>query len=385
MIVHSARQLRDVCDRLREGEAFGLDTEFVRERTYFIRLGIIQVAGPDLEAILDPQSIEDLAPFLELLSDPEVAKIVHAGEQDLLIFFERNGTVSRNVFDNQIAAALVGYGDQISYARLVEKIAGVRLSKLETLTDWTARPLTPAQISYALEDVRYLLPVRDHLARRLGELGREVWAREELRYLEDPASYSPPPPDEVYKRIKANHLDESQLGVLREVAAWREREAMRRDLPRSWILKDQALIEIARRKPGSRQGLRQIRSLKTRELERIEEELFSAVRRGVSNPVSAALETTPSAKWMNKAEPLTRLLEAWVYARAAESEIAPSMLASREELRTLAAGHLSGEFPSLPVLNGWRRELVGQELLDILSGKTRIAVDSRTGDLTAGG
>jgi ribonuclease D len=342
----------------------------------------MQVACPEAEAILDPQSVESLDPFYELICEPTVEKVVHAGEQDFSVLFDRIGEPPRNVFDTQIAAALVGYGEQLSYANLVQKVTGVRLSKLETLTDWTARPLTRAQITYALDDVRHLPSLRSHLGKRLKEMGRVDWAKEEFRHLEQPATYALPEPESIYERIKPRGMDGRQSSVLRELVAWREEEAQRRDLPRGWVLKDQTLVEIARKLPASLNELRRLRTLKSHELERSGSRILEAVRRGRNNPLKEDASRKPSTRIKSRAKPLVRLLDAWLQARASSAKIAPSVVASREQLRNLAEGYLQGGIPSLPVLSGWRRELVGRDLLDIVHGRLRLFVSSETGKLT---
>jgi ribonuclease D len=381
MIVTAPRQLEELCDKLRDAGSFGVDTEFVRERTYFIRLGIMQVACPDVEAILDPQSLESLDPFYTLICEPGVEKVVHAGEQDFFVMFERAGKPPRNVFDTQIAAALVGYGEQLAYAKLVQKVTNVRLSKLETLTDWTVRPLSRAQISYALDDVRHLPALRSHLGKRLEEMGRVEWAKEEFHYLEQPETYRLPEPHEFYERIRSGGMDGRHLGVLRELAAWREQEARRRDIPRGWIIRDQSLVEMARKVPTSINELRRIRSIKIQELERSGDHLLEMIRRGAENPVSDSASKAPPTRVKSRAKPLIRLLDAWLHARAVSAKIAPSIVASKDQLRAMVEGHLQGSVPDVPVLSGWRRDLVGSELLDILSGKLRLRVKSQTGKL----
>jgi ribonuclease D len=336
-----------------------------------------------VEAILDPHTLASLDPFYELICEPAVEKVVHAGEQDFFVLFERTSKPPRNVFDTQIAAALVGYGEQLSYAKLVQKVIGVRLSKLETLTDWTARPLTRAQIGYALDDVRHLPSLRSHLGKRLNEMGRVDWAKEEFRYLEKPETYTLPQPHEYYERIRSGGMAGRRLGVLRELAAWREEEARRRDIPRGWIVRDQTLVEIARRVPTSLNELGRIRSIKAQELERSGTQLLEAVRRGAENPVSEDGAKDAGTRVKSRAKPLVRLLDAWLHARAVSAKIAPSIVASKEQLKALAEGHLQGSVPDLPVLSGWRRDLVGGELLDILSGKLHLRVKSQTGKLLA--
>ncbi len=382
-VVETQKDLEHLCRELASRGAFALDTEFVRERTFFIQLGIVQVSSGDAEAVIDPRALSSLEPLFELLAAPEVEKIVHAGEQDFAVLYEAGGPAPSNVFDTQIAAALVGYGDQISYARLVAKVTGVQLDKLETLTDWTARPLTEAQIHYSLEDVRYLCEVRRHLGERLSALGRAGWEREEGARLESDSTYRAPEPREFYRRLKASGLSAASLGVLREVAAWRESTARARNLPRGWVLRDQSLLEIARRRPQSVKGLRQIRSLKPQQISKDGEALVEAVRAGVAEPLKEERSETPHLKMPDEVESTARLLEAWLYARAVDAEIAPSMLATRGDLKALAAAHYHSKLPSLPLLEGWRLELVGQDLLDILDGKKALRLDGPKGKLVA--
>jgi ribonuclease D len=382
-VVDKSQELEALCRRLSKNGSFALDTEFVRERTFYIQIGIIQVAAEGVEAVIDPRALPSLDPLFSLVSDAKVEKVVHAGEQDFAVLYEAGGVVPRNVFDTQIAAALVGYGDQISYARLVAKVSGVQLDKLETLTDWTARPLTQAQIDYSLEDVRYLPEVRRHLGAKLLSLGRAGWEREECERLESADTYRSPPPREYFLRMKASGLGAASLGVLRDVAAWREETARSRNIPRGWVMRDQSLLEIARRRPSTIKALRQIRSLKPQQIAKDGEAIVQAVLSGESDPVRDRPPEGPRFKMPDEVESTARLLESWLYARATEAEIAPSMLATRGDLKTLAAAHYHGETPDLALLQGWRRELVGQDLLDLLEGKKALKLDGRKGKIEA--
>lgn len=374
-IVETTEALGSLCETLGAAKTFALDTEFVRERTFYIQLGIVQVATDDVEAVIDPNAVQNLDPLYQLVTDPAVEKVVHAGEQDFAALYEKGGIVPKNVFDTQIAAALVGYGDQISYAKLVAKVTGVQLSKLETLTDWTARPLTKAQIDYSLEDVRYLGEIRRHLGERLDSLGRSGWEVEECARLEAAVTYLTPEPLEYYKRLKTGGLNGGSLGVLRQVAAWREETARSRNVPRGWVIRDQSVLEIARRKPSSIKSLKQIRSLKPHQIGKDGESIIESVKRGEASPVDEPMPEKVRSKIPPEIDSIARLLEAWLYARATEAEIAPSMLATRGDLKSLAAGHFRGEVPELPLLEGWRRELVGRDLLDILDGKQTLRVE----------
>lgn len=377
-IVETTRELQSLCEELGAAGSFALDTEFVRERTFYIQLGIVQVATDGLEAVIDPHAVESLEPLYELVIDSTVEKVVHAGEQDFAALYEKGEVVPKNVFDTQIAAALVGYGDQISYAKLVAKVTGVQLSKLETLTDWTARPLTKAQIDYSLEDVRYLTEIRRHLGERLEALGRSGWEREECARLETVETYRTPEPLEYYRRLKTGGLNDGSLGVLREVAAWREETARSRNVPRGWVIRDQSVVEIARRRPKSIKSLKQIRSLKPHQIGKDGDDILECVKRGEQHPVHEPAPERSKYKVPRQLDAIARLLEAWLYARATEAEIAPSMLATRGDLKSLAVGYFCSALPELGLLEGWRRELVGQDLLDILDGKSSLRIDGET-------
>ena len=374
VVIERADELEKLCQKLSTFDSFALDTEFVRERTFFIQLGIVQVAAPGIEAVIDPRALSTLEPLYELLVDESLEKVVHAGEQDFAALYERGGVVPKNVFDSQIAAALVGYGDQISYAKLVAKVTGVQLNKLETLTDWTARPLTKAQIEYSLEDVRYLGEIRKHLGERLDALGRAGWDKEECHRLEREKTYITPEPLDFYRRLKTSGLSSASLGVLRQVAAWREQTARTRNLPRGWVIRDQSIVEIARRRPASIQSLKQIRSLKPHQVGKDGQSIVQAVKNGLENPIEEATREKVRFKVPPHVDTVARLLEAWLYARSLEAEIAPSMLATRGDLKSLAAGHHRGVLPELGLLEGWRRDLAGQDLLDILDGKRALQV-----------
>ncbi len=377
MLVRTKEQLAEVCAGLRAAGSFGFDTEFVQERNYVPRLGIVQVAAPGIEAIFDPGAIGTLDPFHELLVDPAVEKVVHSGQGDFGIFYWRTGKAPTNVFDVQVAAALVGYGERLGFGRLVELVTGKRLAKSETLTDWTRRPLTPEQIEYALDDVRPLAALRAHLGEKLRALGREEWAREELRTLEDPASYERPDPHDLWQRIRAPGLDGRALAILRELAAWREEEAMARDVPRGMLAKDDVLVELARHPPTKQGALRGIRFLDSRTADRCGADIVAATKRGLEAP---PVEVTAFVKDDSPAlAGVVALLDALLRARAQDAQVAPGVIATRAQLESLAAARGTAPPADLPVLAGWRRTLAGNDLLALLEGRLRLSLDPATG------
>ena len=383
--IEDDRSFSRFCDALRPAPWFGIDLEFQRERTYFPRLCLIQVVLPAPEggeptlAIIDPQKVRQLKPLWERVADPAVETILHAGRQDMEIAWEQSGLLPRNIFDTQIAAALIGWGDQPGYATLVERVAGVRLSKLETITDWSRRPLTQGQIEYALDDVRYLRPIRETIGSRLAELGRIDWAREEMSHYEETATWEVDL-DRLYLRLpRARSLGRRNLAVAQALAAWREEEAMRRDEPRNRVVSDEVIVEIARRLPKSTAQLEILRGYHPSEVRRSGTQVLDVVGKALLRPESEWPELpTPRAE-----EPelslVVDLLEVFLRARAREAEIAPSYLGSRHDLAELidqvnGARPAGGAEPSL--LTGWRRPLVGDDLVQIAAGRINLHVDA---------
>ena len=338
-----------------------LDTEFLRERTYFPVLCLVQIASPSGVALVDPLAIEDLTPLAALLADPRVTKVLHAGRQDIEILLTRMGVVPRPVFDTQLAAALLGHGAQVSYAALVESVLGTRLAKAHTRTDWTRRPLHPAQQQYAADDVCYLLELETRLSDALAARGRSDWARAELAGLSDEALYRAPAED-AWRRIKALHrLDGRARRVARALAGWRERQAVRDDRPRQWVLRDNVLLELARLAPQCTAGFAAV------------PELPAAVARrhgaALADVIAAALDDTgPMAGDAEAPERLGAAQKATLAALAEEMRacaarhgLSVELLATRAELERLVRGERD-----LPVLRGWRGELAGTRLLEIL-------------------
>jgi ribonuclease D len=354
--------------------ALGLDTEFLRERTYRGRLCLVQIATRGQGWLIDPLAPLDLTGIGTLLADAEVDIVVHAGKQDLELFYEAFGAIPRSVFDVQIAAGFAGYGSSLAYGTLVEATLGVPLPKGESYTDWCRRPLTDEQRAYASDDVRYLLEVADHLRQTLERLGRLRWAEDEMRALSAEASYRVDP-WEMWRRVAGRgHLSPRQLGVLREVARWREQEAARRDLPRGWLLKDPTLVEIARRAPATVAVLKSIRGLNPKEADRSGRELLAAVERG-KRDVPEPRAAVPRAALL-RARALAGLADAVVRARCERAGIATDLVATRGELESLLVALASGcvDESSHRLLRGWRRDLAGNAVLALASG--RLAVKS---------
>jgi ribonuclease D len=371
LYVTDFEQLRTVIEKLRTSRVVAIDTEFMRERTYFARLCLVQVAGDDVEAIIDPLALGDISPLCALLSDESVVKVVHAGSQDLEIFYRLCGCATRPVFDSQVAATLAGFPQQVGYGALVKEMLGVTLDKGDTYTDWAKRPLSKTQVEYALNDVRYLPEVHRRLVEGLEREGRLAWLAEDFARMEDPATYEVIP-EEQWRRVKrVSSLNRRQLGVAREVAAWRELEAQHRDVPKRWVLGDESVVEVARRAPKTAAELSVIRGVGDKVGRSASAALLAAVARGVETPEDQLPVLERKRRPAGDIDGAVDLMVALVRLRAREHGVAMPLLASREDLERLAAG----ERESSPLLEGWRKSLVGNELIDLLDGRLSLSVN----------
>lgn len=377
--ITSEATLNELCAHLRDCSRLALDTEFVGEESFVPKLELIQVATDHTAAIIDFPAVlsrEALDGFWEIVCDSRIQKVVHAGRQDLDLFAVHAGRIPKPFFDTQIAAALVGFGPQVAYANLVQRVHGRKLDKAHTFTNWSARPLSQDQLAYALEDVTFLLAIHDHLHSRLSKLGRLQWAHEEFSRLEAVVGETRREPQERYQRIRGwDQLKPRSAAVLRELAAWREGEAKRRNVPRSRIVRDEVLLQLARHPPRHQDELRKVRGLHASEVDRNGESLLAVIQTALALPSS----TWPVLPKERKPEPesngLVELLQAIVKARALEEEIAPTLLATSADLQELVDAKTNRSALDLPLLKGWRRNLVGDLLLDALEGKVAFTVD----------
>ncbi|MCK8113976.1 ribonuclease D [Coriobacteriia bacterium M08DHB] len=348
-----------------------VDTEFMRERTYYARLCLVQLGTAEESFVVDAVALEGkLEPLARLLTAPHVVKVVHAGSQDVEILLRATGSTVAPVFDTQIAATLAGFPVQVGYAQLVKDLLGVHVDKSDTFTDWAARPLTPEQVEYAEADVRYLPEVYERLHERLEREGRLAWLAEDFERLADPKTYEVDP-REQYRRVKrASSLDRRSLAVLRELAAWRETEAQRRDTPKRWLISDESLVEIARRTPGSAAELSGIRGVNDKVASRSGAAVIAAIRAGQAVPEDELPRLPRKDRIPSGAQAVADLLSAVLRIRAREHNVATTLLASRDELERFAAGDRDGH----PLSTGWRRTLVGAELAAIADGATAVRV-----------
>ena len=365
-LITDTEALAAFCARQKSAEFVAVDTEFMRERTYWPILCLAQVTGPDETVAIDPLAPGlDLAPLLDLMADPAVLKVFHAARQDLEIFHQLSDKVPHPVFDTQIAAMVCGFGDAVSYETLVRRLAGAGLDKASRFTDWAQRPLTERQIKYALADVVHLRTVYDRMQQILGKNGRAGWFAEEMQNLVDPAIYRTDP-EEAWRRFRLRGpADRRFLGVLKAVAAWRERAAQQRDLPRGRIMKDEAVLEIAAHAPKTIEQLARTRSLGRGVAEgKLGQEILDAVAQGLADPnpppaISGKTEPPPGIG------PLIELLRVLLKQRVEDSKVAQKLIATSDDLEAIAAD----DNAPVPALSGWRRELFGNDALALKHGR----------------
>ncbi len=339
-------------------KAVGLDTEFLRERTYRAELCLVQVSAERDARCVDPLALTDLSPLAHALTSQSTIKVMHASRQDLEVLLPVTGLV-RPVFDTQIAAALTGLPAQVGYAELVRRLIGQELPKTHTRTDWSRRPLSPEQIEYALDDVRYLLPLKSLLEEQLDKLGRALWLAEELSSLDDARGFSTEP-DQAWQRIKGlRGLDDERLRLAQQLAAWRERRASERNRPRGWILDDTALREIVLQVPRSTQALSAIPEVPAGVVKHCGEELLACVRAAEIADPPPVLPTRVRPDPLKTA--LVKKLAALNQAVAADLGLSPEILATRRDLEQLADGR-----QDVAVLKGWRRSVIGDRMLAAL-------------------
>lgn len=371
-------QLREFATAARGADPVALDMEFERERTFRPILQLVQVATRDRAVLVDPLAIEDLGPLWDLVADPDVPILFHAGRQDLEIFWhESGGRLPHNLVDTQIAAALLGMGEQIGYADLVRRTLDVNLKKGERTTDWGRRPLSEAQLKYALDDVLYLHRVADILLEELEARGRDQWLREEMAFYGQEGTWERSP-EEMWTRISRHRsLSGKNLAVLRELAVWREETAARRNIPRNRVVADDVLVDLARRLPKRVEELGALRRLHPREIERSGDALVAAVQRGLDLPQEEWPRLPKTRQDDADLNLAIDLLTTFVKLRARELEIAASYLGNKKDVTSFAYAHKAGrDRDRLALGHGWRHELVGRDLERILDGRLHFSVES---------
>jgi ribonuclease D len=349
-----------------------LDTEFLRERTYYPQLCLVQVAAPEGDAIvLDPLSGDDMTDLEEALFDPDVVKVFHAGRQDLEIFVKLYGRVPAPLFDTQIAAMALGYGESVSYAALVSDVCRHSIDKSQQFTDWSIRPLREEQLSYAADDVLFLRKVYEDFCERLDRLGRRSWIEEEMAHLCDPAVYTVVPED-AWQRIKIRSDKPPVLAILRGLAAWREREAQRRDIPKGRIFKDETLAEIAMTQPRDVKALARVRGFPA---DQAEKTLGNTILKIIEECLALPKEDMPRLErtkpFPADLNPALEMLKMLLRIQCSQSGISTKLVADSDDLQAIA---IKGDDPSIACMRGWRREVFGDAALKLLSGQLFLSV-----------
>jgi ribonuclease D len=369
--ITTTSELAAICRRMASHPFITVDTEFLRETTYYPLLCVAQMASAEEAVVIDAlASGIDITPFFELMADEKLMKVFHAARQDIEIVWHRAKLIPRPIFDTQVAAMVLGYGDSISYDQLVQRITGDTLDKSYRFTDWTRRPLSDAQLSYAVSDVTHLRQVYAALVDDLGRRGRVDWVQEEMQVLTSADTYRMDP-ENAWRRLKTRVRKPKELAVLIEVAAWREREAQVRDVPRSRVLKDEVIADIAVQAPSTVEKLKHLRSLpKGFERSRTAEAIVAAVARGLERDV----RTLPPLERLSPSVNGTAVIELLKVLLRMISErhhVAAKVIATVDDLERIAAD----DGAEVPALSGWRRDLFGEKALALKHGKLALAIE----------
>ncbi len=371
-LISETSELAAFCDRQAGADFIALDTEFLRDTTYWPKLCLVQIAGPEEAVAIDTLAKGlDLAPLYRLLADESLLKVLHSARQDIEIFFHQTGKLPKPIFDSQVAAMVCGFGDSVAYQTLARELAGARIDKTSRFADWSHRPLTQRQIDYALADVIHLRPIYSKLKRKLRRNGREAWLGQEMDILTAPETYRLTPED-AWRRLKPRSLDRRFLAVLQSVAAWREQEAQRRDVPRNRVLRDEQLMDIAAHRPKSAEPLGRTRGLSLDFAQgRMGQGILAAVEEGLEVPDDQRPMPVKRPELNGDPGPLVELLKVLLKLRCREHQVAQKLVANTADLEQLA---LDDEAP-IAALQGWRRDIFGAAALALKRGELALGAD----------
>jgi ribonuclease D len=374
VLITDTASLAELCDRLAAEVFVTVDTEFMREKTYWPELCVVQLASPHDVAVVDALAPGiDLAPLGKLLADTSVVKVFHAARQDVEIFLQLFGAVPVPLFDTQVAAMVAGFGDQVGYDSLVGALTGGHIDKAHRFSDWSARPLSPAQVNYAAADVTHLRAVYERLLARLEKDGRAAWVEEEMAALADPATYRPDPLT-IWERLRPRTNNRRMLGALRAAAAWREREAQRINIPRQRLVRDESLLELAATNPDSAEALARIRGISRGFAEGSGGQgLLAALAEAAALPEDALPDGRNHRDGPKPSPALVALLKVLLAAKAEAHDVAPKLLASADELDRLA----TEDAPDVPALHGWRMQVFGEDALALKAGRIALGVEGK--------
>lgn len=367
LYIDNADKLKTLCETLAQGDWITLDTEFLREKTYRPQLCLVQLGNADVIACVDPLAIDDLSALYDLLANPNVTKVLHAATQDLEIFYQAMGTVPAPIFDTQVAASLLGHGDQVGYGKLVELVCKTQLDKSQSRTDWSRRPLSDKQISYAADDVRYLRDVYHELLSELTQLNRLGWLQDDFDQLTSPSKYEPNL-DVVWKRVRQhNRLKGVQLMVLKKLAQWREEKAVEKNKPRKWMASDDLLMDLSRTQPSNIDELQSLRSADAGFIKHRGQLIINLIKEAQATPKEQWPKLKSFTKLSSNQEAMVDYLMAAAKLKADEHKITLSSVTTRKELEKLLLGD-----EDVAVMKSWRRSLMGNDLNSLVKGNASL-------------
>ena len=374
-LITRQEELESVIGELSRSDFVTVDTEFIRETTFWPELCLIQMAAPGVTALVDPLAPGlDLAPFFRLMADERILKVFHAARQDVEIIYHLGKIIPTPMFDTQVAAAVCGFGDSVSYDQLVQKVTGARIDKTSRFTDWRHRPLSDKQLEYALADVTHLIDVYRHLKDELDRENRAHWLNEEMSVLTSPETYDPDPED-AWKRLKMRVRKPQELAIMQAVATWREYEARKRNVPRGRVLKDDAIFEIAQQAPRDAAALARLRTTpKGWERSSTAAGVLAAVNKALEIPKDQLPKLPKQVQQAEGTSAAAELLKVLLKIVAEQQGVAPKVLASSDDVEKIAA---SGENADVPAMHGWRREVFGERALALVRGEIALKFEKR--------
>ncbi len=363
--IDTTEQLATLCGEIRKASWIALDTEFLREKTYYPKFCLLQIATPDWVACVDPIALPELGSLFDIINDPAIVKVFHSCHQDLEIFYQVTGKVPGPIFDTQVAAPLLGYQDNPGYAMLVSSLLNINLNKAHTRADWSKRPLAEAEIQYAADDVIYLCRIYQIMLQNLQALGRADWLRQDFAELENPDNYMVLPENAWLKIKGKNKLTARQLSIVQTLAAWREATAQVENRPKTWLLRDELLFDMAKLQPESVADLAKIRGINERTVNRYGRKLCELIATAKNSEPKPLQQKDRNIKKNQQDEAILDILTALVRIRAEENSLNPSILAARKDLEAL----MFKEGEDCPLLHGWRYSMAGKELVGLLEGE----------------
>ena len=370
--INTPEQLAVLCEHIKKAPWLALDTEFLREKTYYSKFCLLQIATPEWVACVDPIALPELGTLFDAIHTPSIIKVFHSCHQDLEIFYQMTGKVPGPIFDTQVAAPLLGYQDNPGYAMLVSSLLNINLNKAHTRADWSKRPLSKEEIQYAADDVIYLCQIYQIMLQKLAALGRADWLKQDFKELENPNNYQVSPEKAWLKIRGKNKLTGKQLSIVQVLAEWREATAQVENRPKTWLLRDELIFDMAKLQPETVADLANIRSINEQTIHRYGRKLCELIAVAKNNEPVPLKEKERSIKKNQQHEAILDILTALVRIRAEENSLNPTILATRKDLEVL----LFNEEEDCPLLHGWRYSMAGKELVGLLKGELLFGIQA---------